>query len=118
MGKLTTHVLDTYHGLPAEKMTIELWSIAKDGTRILLTTVQTGKDGRTPSPLIEGEAMHIGEYELVFHVREYFQAKIGTVNASPFLHSVPVRFTLSNAIENYHVPLVTSPWAYSTYRGS
>lgn len=115
MGKLTTHVLDTYHGRPAAGMTVELWQLAEDGARRAVLTLQTNADGRVPAPLLEGETVVAGDYELVFHVRAYFAAH--GVDA-PFLGDVPVRFTLFDPSQNYHVPLVTSPWAYSTYRGS
>jgi 5-hydroxyisourate hydrolase len=118
MGKLTTHVLDTYHGQPAVGITIDLWRIAEDDTRTHLQTLQTNADGRGNYPLLEGEALLVGEYELTFYVRSYFQVKIENADASPFLNIVPVRFTVFDAAQNYHVPLVTSPWAYSTYRGS
>jgi len=118
MAKLTTHVLDTYNGIPAENVTIELWGIGQDGTQTLLTTTHTGVDGRTAEPLLEGAGLHIGEYQLIFYMRDYFQAKIGTINASPFLNVIPIRFSIYNPIDNYHVPLAASPWAYSTYRGS
>lgn len=118
MGKLTTHVLDTYHGRPAAGITIELWRIAPDETRTHLQTLQTNADGRAAQPLLEGETLIIGEYALVFHVRAYFQEKLGDAEASPFLNKVSVHFTVFDATQNYHVPLVTSPWSYSTYRGS
>lgn len=115
MGKLTTHVLDTYHGRPASGVAVELWSLAPDGTRAHLATVHTNADGRVDAPLLAGESLLAGEYELVFHVRAYFE---GVGVASPFLSAAPVRFTVFDAAQNYHVPLVVSPWAYSTYRGS
>ena len=105
-GKLSTHVLDTARGRPAAGLKIELWS----GTN-LLTTAVTNADGRTDAPLLAGPAMHPGEYELVFHVGEYF----GT---QEFLDRVPVRFRIADPSATYHVPLLCSPWAYSTYRGS
>ncbi len=118
MGKLTTHVLDTYHGRPAAGVSIELWRIAEDGARTHLQTIQTNTDGRADAPLLSGDTLLAGEYELVFYVRAYFQAALGQPESSPFLNVVPVRFTIFDVAQNYHVPLVTSPWAYSTYRGS
>lgn len=118
MGKLTTHVLDISVGKPASGMTIELWKIDKDGERTKIVTVKTNIDGRTNDPLIEGETMKAGEYMLVFYVRDYFKTLSDEPNPSPFLNTVPVQFTISNPIDNYHVPLVMTPWAYSTYRGS
>ncbi len=108
MRKLTTHVLDTSRGIPAAGMTIELWQGGG-----LLSTQTTNSDGRT-APLLEGDAMVPGEYELVFFVGEYF-AEGGE---RPFLGHVPVRFGIEEGDRNYHVPLLCSPWAYSTYRGS
>ena len=108
MSALTTHVLDTMRGQPAAKMKIELWSIEK---KALLKTVQTNSDGRTETPLLEKDSMAAGTYELVFFVGDYFGEK-------NFLDRVPVRFTISDASAKYHVPLLVSPWSYSTYRGS
>lgn len=113
MGKLTTHVLDTVQGGPAAGLKIELWRL--DGGRALISTIATNADGRGDSPLLDGDAMRAGEYELVFFVRDYFFAR-GV--ASPFLNAVPVRFTIFDTAQNYHVPLLASPWAFSTYRGS
>lgn len=103
---LSTHVLDIAHGRPAAGMTIELWF---EGA--LVKTVATNADGRTDAPLLEGAALAPGEYELVFHVGAYF-------GHAGFLDRVPVRFTVRDAGLRYHVPLLCSPWAYSTYRGS
>ncbi len=105
-GKLTTHVLDTAKGRPAAGMTIELFSGGK-----LLKTVRTNADGRADQPLLAGDDLKAGDYELVFHVGDYFKEK-------KFLDRVPVRFRISDPAQNYHVPLLASPWAYSTYRGS
>lgn len=112
MGKLTTHVLDTVHGGPAAGVRIELRRVA-DGE--LVTTLTTNADGRGDRPLLEGESLESGEYELLFMVREYFMER-GV--DSPFLDHVPVRFMIFDTAQNYHVPLLVSPWAYSTYRGS
>jgi 5-hydroxyisourate hydrolase len=115
MGKLTTHVLDTYSGVPAASLRIQLWRFGDDGSRIHLKTIDTNGDGRSGEPLLDSATMTAGEYELVFFVREYFAAKGVTV---PFLTHVPVRFVIFDVAQNYHVPLLVSPWAYSTYRGS
>ncbi|WP_367871019.1 hydroxyisourate hydrolase [Luteolibacter sp. Populi] len=109
MGKLTTHVLDTAHGRPAAGMGV---SLRRDGK--VVASVVTNADGRCEGPLLEGEELVAGTYELQFQVREYFTG-IGV--ASPFLDVVPVRFRVE-AGHSYHVPLVCSPFAYSTYRGS
>jgi 5-hydroxyisourate hydrolase len=116
-AKLSTHVLDTANGHPARDMQIELWSIS--GTqRKLLKSVRTNNDGRTDSPLLNAEEMGEGEYEIVFFVGDYFS----TLNSTPprlrFLDRVPVRFGITDATASYHVPLLCSPWSYSTYRGS
>ena len=105
---LSTHVLDTMRGIAAPGMTIELWSI--DQAK-LLKSVQTNADGRTDAPLLESSEMTAGTYELVFFVGDYFGER-------RFLDRVPVRFIISDALAKYHVPLLVSPWAYSTYRGS
>lgn len=108
MSTLSTHVLDTANGRPAAGMKIELWSRDRSA---LLKTVTTNADGRTDAPLLSAGEMTPGEYELVFHVGEYFADR-------SFLDQVPLRFTISDAQAKYHVPLLVTPWAYSTYRGS
>ena len=108
MSSLSTHVLDSARGCPAAGMKIELWS--RDQST-LLKTVTTNRDGRTDTPLLTGEAMTAGDYELIFYVGDYFGER-------GFLDQVPVRFTISDASAKYHVPLLVTPWAYSTYRGS
>lgn len=107
MSTLTTHVLDTTRGRPAAGMKIELWSIDRSAQ---LKEVITNGDGRT-EPLLEGETMRAGAYELLFHAGDYFGQR-------RFLDVVPVRFVISDPAAKYHVPLLISPWAYSTYRGS
>ena len=108
MSSLTTHVLDTANGTPARGMTVELWSVDRSER---LTTVQTNTDGRIDSPLLAGNEMAVGTYELVFFVGDYFKQK-------QFLDRVPVRFTISDVGAKYHIPLLASPWSYTTYRGS
>jgi 5-hydroxyisourate hydrolase len=110
MGKLTTHVLDTAHGRPGAGISIELFVVDGAG-RKLLNSVQTNADGRTDAPLLEGEGLRRGTYELVFHVGEYFRGE-------GFLDLVPIRFRVADAGQHYHVPLLCSPWGYTTYRGS
>ncbi|HEU5433654.1 MAG TPA: hydroxyisourate hydrolase [Thermomicrobiales bacterium] len=119
MPRLSTHVLDTAHGRPAAGMAIELWRLDPEtDRRTLIRSVRTNADGRTESPLLAGDEMAIGTYELVFDVAGYF-AGIGTALADPpFLGKAPVRFAIADPAGNYHVPLLVSPWAYSTYRGS
>ena len=116
-GRLSTHVLDTMHGCPAAGMRIELWSLA-DGNRTMLKSTVTGTDGRTERPLLTGDEMKAGPFELVFFVGDYFAAKESPSPPIPFLDTVPVRFGIADPNANYHIPLLCSPWAYSTYRGS
>lgn len=111
-GKLSTHVLDLTRGSPAAGVRIELWRLEPTPERIKLAT--TNADGRTDGPLLGPDELTSGAYELVFHVREYFAAR-GV--ESPFLDLVPIRCRLE-AGASYHVPLLVTPWAYSTYRGS
>lgn len=117
MGKLTTHVLDTAQGCPAANLLIELWQIEGD-ERTLLTTTRTNRDGRTDAPLLADAALTGGVYELVFAVGEYFAAQTVPTTTPPFLDRVPIRFGIGDPAAHYHVPLLASPWAYSTYRGS
>jgi 5-hydroxyisourate hydrolase len=112
-GKLSTHVLDLAAGRPAGGMKIELWRLGDEPK--LLITMLTNVDGRTDEPLLDADGMAVGAYELVFHVQEYFAAQ--KVECT-FLDRVPVRFNLASAHASYHVPLLVTPWAYSTYRGS
>ncbi len=108
MSTLSTHVLDTKRGRPAAGLKIELWS--RDRSE-MIKTVLTNNDGRTDEPLLVGDEMKAGNYELLFHVGDYFGER-------SFLDEVPVRFTISDASAKYHVPLLVTPWSYSTYRGS
>lgn len=114
-GKLTTHVLDTANGRPAPGVEIELYRVENEN-RILLATARTNAGGRTDAPLLEDEALVAGVYELVFAVGEYFVGE--ALPAPPFLDRVPLRFGVADPGAHYHVPLLVSPWSYSTYRGS
>ncbi len=115
MGRLTTHILDTAHGGPAPKVDIRLFSIGD--TRELIASATTNDDGRTPYPLLEGDLMVSGTYELEFDIGDYFRA-CGAELADPtFLDTVVIRFAV-NGDDDYHVPLLASPCSYSTYRGS
>ena len=116
-AKLSTHVLDTVHGCPAAGMQVELWSL-EGGKRTLITTAKTNADGRPETPLLSADEMKIGEYEIIFFVGDYFALKMAALPKIRFLDRVPVRFAIADAGANYHVPLLCSPWAYSTYRGS
>lgn len=115
-GRLTTHVLDTTHGRPAAGLVINLWRVLKDKTAHLLT-VETNEDGRCDAPLLSGDSFQPGTYELHFDVGAYF-AGLNTEGAEQFLSTVPVRFTITDPGAHYHVPLLVSPFGYSTYRGS
>lgn len=116
-AKLSTHVLDTAHGCPASGMKIELWSLEGE-ERTLVTSAQTNADGRTDAPLLKAEEMQAGQYEIIFFAGDYFATKSATPPKARFLDKVPVRFGIADASASYHVPLLCSPWAYSTYRGS
>lgn len=116
-GRLSTHVLDTMHGRPAAGMRIELRRL--DGEAVtVLRDVHTNEDGRVDGGLLAGEDLHAGRYEIAFHVGGYFRGRGLELPDPPFLDVVPVRFAIADALGHYHVPLLTSPWAYSTYRGS
>ncbi|MGH2506498.1 MAG: 2-oxo-4-hydroxy-4-carboxy-5-ureidoimidazoline decarboxylase [Ktedonobacteraceae bacterium] len=116
-GRLTTHVLNTAQGLPGAAMGITLWRIhSATGAQQLLKSTRTNANGRTDEPLLTEEEIAVGTYELVFAVGEYFRAQ-GSADAALFLDQVPIRFCIANTDEHYHVPLLVSPWAYSTYRG-
>ena len=117
MGKLTTHVLDTMHGGPAAGMAVRLYRLDGPAVRSLKSLLLNA-DGRADVPLLEGEALEAGRYRLVFGVAVYFRAR-GVVLPEPaFLDEVPLDFGIADADSHYHVPLLTSPWSYSTYRGS
>lgn len=114
LGKLTTHVLDTAHGIPAAGVSVLL--LDAEG-RALAETI-TNADGRCDAPLLEGEAMRVGLFTLVFGVGAYFRGKGAALADPPFLDRVPIAFAISDANAHYHVPLLVSPYGYSTYRGS
>jgi len=116
-AKLSTHVLDIAHGCPAQGMKIELWLLEGDD-RTLITTAKTNADGRTDQPLLSADEMKTGQYEIIFFVGDYFAARGTTLPKTRFLDKVPVRFGIADAGASHHVPLLCSPWAYSTYRGS
>jgi hydroxyisourate hydrolase len=117
MGRLSTHVLDTHSGKPAAGVKIELFSLASGGRRLLKSTT-TNADGRTDAPLLAGEEYAAGVYELCFHVGDYFRARGVTLPEPAFIDVAPIRFGMADADGHYHVPLLVSPWSYSTYRGS
>jgi len=117
MGRLTTHVLDTANGSPAAGLAIDLFSIEGE-RRTFVKSMVTNEDGRCDGPLLEGEQFVAGSYELVFYVGDYFKPR-GEAGPRPaFLDQVPVRFGIAEPGAHYHVPLLVSPFGYTTYRGS
>jgi 5-hydroxyisourate hydrolase len=118
-GKLTTHVLDTAHGCPAAGVEISLYSIeSRSDNRTLITQVYTDRDGRTDRPLLADGELQIGEYELVFGIGSYFEKTQSNLSKPAFLDRIPIRFQIADINVHYHIPLLVSPWSYSTYRGS
>ena len=117
-GRLTTHVLDTAAGRPAAGLRMELWAVRLDGVRDLVREAATNDDGRVDGALLSGAEFVVGTYELVFHAGDYLRAAGHALADPPFLDIVPIRFGIADASAHYHVPLLISPFAYSTYRGS
>jgi 2-oxo-4-hydroxy-4-carboxy-5-ureidoimidazoline decarboxylase len=117
-GRLSTHVLDTHGGRPAQGIAIELWELSRDGADRLVTRTVSNKDGRTDEPLIGGRPLPIGTYELRFTTAGYYKAHGVALSEPPYLDIVPIRFSIAEPEGHYHVPLVMTPWSYSTYRGS
>jgi 5-hydroxyisourate hydrolase len=116
MGRLTTHVLDTASGRPAAGLKIELWSHGKSPT--LVKTATTNDDGRTDAPILSDGEFGPGTYELRFHAGDYLRRAGAKLDDPAFLDVIPIRFGIANANQHYHVPLLLSPYGYSTYRGS
>ena len=117
MTKLTTHVLDVYSGKPGKGIKVDLYYYKNNEQKNKINTIILNDDGRSDRALIEGVDFKEGKYELVFFVGDYFK-KISSTSKIPFLDDVVVKFGISNNQEHYHVPLLVSPWSYSTYRGS
>ena len=115
MTKLTTHCLDTFSGRPAKGIKVDVYSVS--GKREKLNSIVLNNNGRSEKPLIEGANFKEGQYELVFFVGDYFK-KITDLPATPFLNEIIIKFGVSDPTEHYHVPLLFTPWSYSTYRGS
>lgn len=116
-GRLTTHVLDTANGRPAARLRIVLARLDGD-KRTVLADTETNLDGRCDAPLLSAETMTTGRYELLFHAGDYLRREHGTLPEPAFLDEIPIRFGVANANAHYHVPLLISPYGYSTYRGS
>ena len=117
MGKLSTHILDTVHGAPATNVLIELYSMDTTVPK-LLVTARTNADGRTDAPLLKDAEVKRGRYRLIFHIGEHFKNAGMSLPDPPFVDVVPIDFGIADEGGSYHVPLVCSPWTYSTYRGS
>ena len=117
MGRLTTHVLDTTHGLPGAEIKVELYKVNEDSTEKLATVI-TDSDGRTDAPILAGNDFRPGKYQLVFYVADYYKSKGVELDGVPFLDDVVIRFGLDDPEAHYHVPLLVSPYSFSTYRGS
>ena len=116
MTKLTTHVLDLYSGKPGKGIKIDLFFL-NGNNKEKINTVILNNDGRSDRPLVEKDKFKSGKYELIFYIGDYFKKITGSKDL-PFLDDVIIRFGISNNKESYHVPLLVSPWSYSTYRGS
>jgi len=117
-GRLTTHVLDTATGKPAQAMRIDLFSLADDGSRRALKSVTTNADGRIDGALLAGDELVAGVYQLEFHAGAYLAAGAISLPEPAFLDIIPLRFGIADVTAHYHVPLLLSPYGYSTYRGS
>jgi 2-oxo-4-hydroxy-4-carboxy-5-ureidoimidazoline decarboxylase len=117
-GCLSTHVLDTHGGRPAESVVVELVELSDLGARRVVTRTITNADGRTDRPLIYSRPVPIGRYELTFGVGDYFAGRQTATSDPPFLDQIPVRFSVSEPESHIHVPLLITPWSYATYRGS
>ena len=116
MTKLTTHVLDVFSGKPGKDIKVDLYFV-EGQKKVKINSLQLNNDGRADKPLVENENFKVGKYELVFFVGDYFK-NITDLDPIPFLDEVVIRFGISNIDEHYHIPLLVSPWSYSTYRGS
>ncbi len=116
-GRLTTHVLNTATGQPAARLRIVLSRLDTEG-RVVLADTETNPDGRCDAPLLAGETMASGRYELLFHVGAYLRREHGELPEPAFLDEIPIRFGIADPNTHYHLPLLISPYGYSTYRGS
>jgi 5-hydroxyisourate hydrolase len=113
MGKITTHVLDTAKGRPAAGMRVEIYQSTK-----LIHSAETNADGRLKGPLLEGDQLQVGTYEIQFHAGDYLRKNFEGLQQPLFLDVIPIKFGIADASQHYHIPLLLSPFGYSTYRGS
>jgi hydroxyisourate hydrolase len=118
LAGVTTHVLDVSRGRPADGVRVELYELAGGSDRELIADVVTNADGRTDKPLMSADQARAGQFELIFHVGDYFRRRRAELADPPFLEVIPIRFGVADPQAHYHVPLIVSPWSYSTYRGS
>ena len=118
MGHLSTHVLDTAHGCPAAGMRITLQRLDAGGAAVTVKALALNADGRADGPLLDAAAMVVGRYRLLFEAAAYFRARGVALPEPPFIDVVQIDFGIADAAGHYHVPLLLSPWSYSTYRGS
>ena len=114
---LTTHMLDTMNGIPGEGVKID-FSVLEGETYRLIATMRTNVDGRTPAPLLNADTMKVGRYQLMFYIAEYFAKRGVVLPDPPFVDRAVIQFGITDAAAHYHVPLLASPWSYTTYRGS
>jgi 5-hydroxyisourate hydrolase len=118
LAGLTTHVLDVTSGRPAAGVRVELYELAGGSDRQRIADFVTNADGRSDKPLMSADQARAGQFELIFHVGDYFRGQRAQLADPPFLDIVPIRFGVADRDAHYHVPLLVSPWSYSTYRGS
>ena len=118
LAGLTTHVLDVSRGQPANGVRVELYELSGGSDRKLIADVVTNADGRTDKPLMSADQARAGQFELIFHAGDYFRGRLAKLADPPFLDIIPIRFGVADPQAHYHVPLLVSPWSYSTYRGS
>ena len=120
MARLSTHVLDTAHGEPARgvRLTLHRLDDVGRGGEVLVAERITNQDGRTDAPLLSGDTIPTGRYRITFHAGDYFRARGEPLPEPPFVDIVQLHFGIADAAGHYHVPLLVSPWSYSTYRGS
>ena len=117
-GYLTTHVLDTARGCPAEGIKIDLFKITAEYDLVRIATAETNNDGRLSKPILSGNDFCEGKYQFTFFVKEYLELSFKDLSEKLFLEEIPIRFIISQSMEHYHIPLLLSPFGYSTYRGS